>query len=65
MLHIIWVKIDCLRPSTQLNITFMEKSVSTYVISINIASIGTTYDVTMGDYRSAQFGNGARYFKNI
>jgi len=42
----------------------MGKSVSTYVVSINIAN-ETTYDVIMGDYCSAQFGNGARYFKNI
>lgn len=40
VLYIIWVKIDCLRPPTQLNITFMGKSVSTYVVSINIASNG-------------------------
>jgi hypothetical protein len=53
MLYIIWVKTDCLRPPTQLNITFMGKSVPTYVVSINIAIIGTNYDVTMGDYCSA------------
>ena len=41
----------------------MVKSVSTYVASIKSASIGTTYDVNMGDYCNAQFGNGARYFK--
>ena len=44
-----WSKwIVCNRPA-HINIAFMGKPVSTYVVSTDIAGVGTTYDVTWGD----------------
>lgn len=42
------VKIDCNRPA-YFNIAFVGKSVSTYIVTTNVAALGSTYDVTSGN----------------
>jgi hypothetical protein len=41
------VKTDFPEPDS--NIAVVGKSVSTYIVSTNVAGLGTTYDVTSGD----------------